>query len=108
MEPQQTKDYDQSRSRFLELFGENVKHSLIKGVNIAVTSLISTVESKGLFAGQVDAYRLSTDLGSYLRAGGWMDRENMSLPNVIKFLEFFQWNLASGVFLSSDFASGEW
>ncbi|XP_050719480.1 uncharacterized protein LOC127000102 [Eriocheir sinensis] len=81
VEPQQTKDYAQFRSHFLESFGEDVRHSLVKGVNVAVTKLISAVESKGLFAGQVDAYRLSTDLGSYLRAGGWTEGENMSLSN---------------------------
>ncbi|XP_050711731.1 uncharacterized protein LOC126995877 [Eriocheir sinensis] len=89
MEPQQTKDYAQFRSHFLESFGEDVRHSLVKGVNVAVTKLISAVESKELLAGQVDAYRLSTDMGVYLKAGGWTEGENMSLSNVLKFFEFF-------------------
>ncbi|XP_050709920.1 uncharacterized protein LOC126994675 [Eriocheir sinensis] len=87
MEPQHTKDYAQVRSHFLKSFGEGVRHSLVQGVN--VTKLISAVESKGLLAGQVDAYWLSTDMGVYLKAGGWTEGGNMSLSNVLKFFEFF-------------------
>lgn len=59
------KDYDAFRSLFLETFGEDGQHSLVKGVNFAV----DTVQTSGLFNRPVDAYRLSTDLISCFKQG---------------------------------------
>ncbi len=60
----------------------------MRAVNLAVTSLLSAAGSKGLFDGQVDACRLSTDLGSCLKTGGWEEGGQMPIDRVIKFIEF--------------------
>lgn len=86
--PQERRDYAAFRSHFLETFGDDVKHSLVKGVNLCVDTLRTNAGTKGLIQGQVDAYRLSTDLIKCLKEGGWTDGENMSLDNTLKFLEF--------------------
>ncbi|KAG0726279.1 hypothetical protein GWK47_036944 [Chionoecetes opilio] len=87
--PQQNKDYQAFRSNFLETFGEHEKHSLVKGVNLAVELLHGGAASKDLFDGQVDANRISADFVKYLKDNGWTHGDTMQLPDVCKFLEFF-------------------
>ncbi|KAG0716592.1 hypothetical protein GWK47_009290 [Chionoecetes opilio] len=87
--PQQAQNYLAFWSNFLETFWENEKHSLVKGVNLAVELLHGSAASKDLFDGQVDANRISADFVKYLKDNGWTHGDTVQLPDVCKFLEFF-------------------
>ena len=91
--PTKAKDYDAFRDHFLQVFGENVKHSLVKGVSMAVDRIVAGVEAQDMSRAQVDAFRVSEDLMKYLRENNWASATNMSTQNVAQFLEFFTYML---------------
>ncbi len=91
--PLKRKDYASFRLNFLQTFSDNVKHSLVKGVNLAVEILLAGANSKDMYEAQVDANRVSEELMKYLQDNNWVDAGNMSNQNVCQFLEFFSYML---------------
>lgn len=89
--PTDKDDYKDFREKFLDSFGGSVKHTLVKGLNQVVDSLLRVAASKTHFGGQVDANRVSTDCRRLLKQHGWTEAggKTMTLDNVGKFLEFF-------------------
>ena len=75
----------------MEAFEENIKHSLVKGVNRAVEALLSNAASQDLDFGQVDENRLTTDFVQSFKHNGWTSGSDMPLENVHTFLEFFMY-----------------
>jgi len=91
--PLKEKDYKAFRSNFLQTFGDNVKHSLVKGVHLAVEKLLAGANSIDLYEAQVGANSFSEDMMKYLKDNNWADADNMPTSNVSKFLEFFAYML---------------
>ena len=89
--PIKNKNYAAFRSNFLQIFGENVKHSLVKGVHLAVERLLAGAGAQDMFEAQVDANRVSEDLIKYLKDNQWTTGNTMTLQNVGQFLEFFSY-----------------
>lgn len=95
-DPLKQKNYDLFRTTFLETFGDNVEHSLVKGVAVAAETLLSGANAQSIIEAQIDAHRLSEDLGKYLKKSQWM-ADTMTDTNVVKFLEFlFYMQLLNG------------
>ncbi len=88
--PLKRRDYASFRSNFLQTFG---KHSLGKGVNLAVEKLLGGANSKNMHEAQVDANRVSENMMKYPKDNNWADADNMSNQNACQFLEFFSYML---------------
>ena len=94
--PLKRQNYDLFRSTFLETFGDDLEHSLVKGVAAAAETMISGANAQSLLEAQIDASRLSEDLLKYLRKSNWMG-DTMTEENLGKFLEFlFYMQLLNG------------
>ena len=88
-QPAKDQDYDTFRHQFLQIFGENVKHSLVKGVHLAAERILAKVDSQSADKAMVDANIISEDLLMYLKDNNWLTAGQMSEANLLKFLEFF-------------------
>ena len=88
-QPAKEQDYDTFWHQFLQIFGENVKHSLVKGVHLAAERILAKVDSQSADKAMVDANIVSEDLLMYLKDNNWLTAGHMSEGNLLKFLEFF-------------------
>ena len=86
-------DYDGFKQRFMKVFGENVKHSLVKGVHLAVEKIMTGINALGIDEAQIDAGCVSEDLVRYLRDNHWGTADDMTWENVTQFIEFFVYML---------------
>jgi len=91
--PLKERDYKAFRSNFLQTFGDNFKHNLVKGVHLAVEKLLVSANSQDMYEAQVGANGFSEDIMKYLKDNKWADADNMPTSNVSKFLEFFAYML---------------
>ena len=83
--------YKDFRERFLKVFGENIRHNLVKGVSIAVERMLEKANAQTPDHAQIGANVVSQDLLKYLRDNKWGDANGMSWDNVENFLEFLVW-----------------
>ena len=88
-EPLEKKDYSLFKTNFLQAFGENLKHNLVKGIDSALKVILTHASSLDLLEAQVGANQISTDFTQYLKDNGWTNGDNISLKNHQKFMEFF-------------------
>ena len=88
-QPTKAQDYNTFRHQFLQIFGENVKHSLVKGVHLAAERIIAKVDSQSADRAMVDANLISEDMVMFLRDNKWLQAGHMSEENLLQFLEFF-------------------
>ncbi len=91
--PTRQGDYTAFRQRFLKVFGENQRHSLVKGVYIAAERLLAEVNSQSFDRAQRGAHKLSDDLTRYLKDNGWGTADSMPWENITQFLEFLMYML---------------
>ena len=95
VKPTENGDYTTFRKHFLQVFGENASHSLVKGVCLAAERTLEVANSKGLREAQIDAHRNSEDLIRCLKDNHWGTATNISWENATQFLEFFIYMLTT-------------
>ncbi len=78
-EPQESKNYPEFRSNFLETFGEAEKRSLLKALNAGAKTVWTVSDGKDMFITQISANRVATDWLKCLKDTGWFERENNDL-----------------------------
>ena len=88
-DPTERQDYDEFRTNFLETFGDDRKHGLVKGVSDAVHGMLERAGCLNIIQAKADANRLSTNLARHLSDNGWANGGSMPLKDTQKFMEFF-------------------
>ena len=88
-DPTESQDYEEFRTNFLETFGDDRKHGLVKGVSDAVHTSLERAGSLTINHAKADANRLSSNLSRHLSDNGWASGSTMQQKDVQKFLEFF-------------------
>ena len=88
-DPTENQDYEEFRTNFLESFGDDRKHGLVKGVSDAVNALLERAGALNIIQAKADANRLSSGLTRQLKDNGWVSGDSMPLKDTQKFLEFF-------------------
>ena len=86
-EPLENKDYELFKTNFLEAFGSNLKHSLVKGVSNDTQTFLEKASSLDYLEAQVEANKISADFIYYLRNNGWVNGDNISLKKHQKLRE---------------------
>ena len=86
-EPLENKDYELFKTNFLEAFGSNLKHSLVKGVSNGMQTFLENAASLDYLEAQVEANKISADFIYYLRNNGWVNGDNISLKKHQKLRE---------------------
>ena len=95
VKPTENNDYATFRKHFLQVFGENASHSLVKGVCLAADRTLEVANSKGLREAQIDAHRNCEDLIKCLKDNNWGTATHISWENASQFLEFFLYMLTT-------------
>ena len=88
-EPPASVDYAEFRTTFLEEFGSAAKRSLVKGVNVAVDTIIGGVASMDDLEARIAANQISKDCDEYLNENGWCEGNYISRKNHRKFIELY-------------------
>ena len=91
-DPTERQDYDEFRTNFLETFGDDRKHGLVKGVSDAVHVILERAGSLNIIQAKADANRLASNMTRHLSDNGWVQggsSGSMPLKDTHKFLEFF-------------------
>ena len=88
-DPTERQDYAEFRTNFLETFGDDRKHGLVKGVSDAVHVILERAGSLNIIQAKADANRLASNLSRHLSDNGWASGGSMPLKDHQKFMEFF-------------------
>ena len=88
-QPLLRKDYDEFRMNFLDVFGDDTQNNLVKGVDASLDRCLAGVGSQSESNALYGSTKVSEDMRRYLKSGGWVQNDQMSLDQVVKTYEFF-------------------